>query len=64
MATRKWKRMYDDISETLHQAGQVYAIVIGDFKSIVGEGSTNKKVVGPFGLSKRNERGKKLNFCT
>jgi hypothetical protein len=41
----------------------VNAIVMGDFNSIVGEGSTNK-VVGPFGFCKRKERGKMLiNFC-
>jgi hypothetical protein len=28
---------------------------MGDFNSIMGEGSTDK-VVGPFGLCKRNER--------
>ena len=36
---------------------------MGDFNSIVGEGSTDK-VVGPFGLVRRNERGKMLiDFC-
>ena len=36
---------------------------MGYFNSIVAEGSTNK-VVGPFGLSKRNEIDKMLiNFC-
>jgi hypothetical protein len=51
------------ISELLHQEerGLVNAIVMGDFNSIVGEGST---VAGFFGLSKLNERGKMLiNFC-
>ena len=39
------------------------AIVIGDFNSIMGEGSPDK-VVGVPGLGKRNERGKMLiNFC-
>ena len=38
-------------------------IIMGDFNSIVGEGSTDK-MVGPFGLVKRNERDKVLiNFC-
>ena len=38
------------------------AIMMGDFNGIVGEGSTNK-VVGHFGLCKRNDRGKMLmNF--
>jgi hypothetical protein len=40
----------------------VNAIVMGDFNSIMGEGFTDK-VVGPFGLGKRNERDKILiNF--
>ena len=43
--------MYDEISETLHQEGrgQVNAIVMEDFNSIVGEEFTDK-MVGPFGL--------------
>jgi hypothetical protein len=41
----------------------VNARVMGDFNSIVGEGFTDK-VVGPFGLGRRNERGKMLiGFC-
>ena len=49
----------------MHQEerGQVNAIVMGDFNSIVGEESTDK-VVGPFGLGSRNERDKMLiDFC-
>jgi hypothetical protein len=56
--------MYGDISEIQHQEGrgQVNDIVMIDFHSIVGERSTYK-VVGPFALGKRNERGKMLiNF--
>jgi hypothetical protein len=54
-------KLYEDFSEILHQEGrgQMNAIVMGDFNSIVGEGSTDK-VVGPFGLDKRNKRGKML----
>ena len=38
-------------------------IVMRDFRNIVGEVST-AKVVGPFGLGKRNKRGKMLiDFC-
>ena len=46
----------------MHQEGRckVNAIMMRDFNSIVGEGSTDK-VIGPFGLGKRNERGKMLN---
>ena len=39
--------------------GQVNAIVMGDFNSIVAEGST-AKVVGPLKLGRRYERGKML----
>jgi hypothetical protein len=59
------QKLYEEISEILHQEGrgQVNAIVIGDFNSIMGEKSTYK-VVGPFGLGKRNERGKMIiDFC-
>jgi hypothetical protein len=61
----KIEKLYQEISEILHQEGrcQVNAIVMEDFNSIVGEGSTDK-VVGPFGLGIRNERGKMLiDFC-
>ena len=53
--------MYYEISDILHQEGrgQVNAIMMGDFNSIVGERSTDK-VVGPFGHGRRNERGKML----
>ena len=61
----KIERTYDEIGEILHQEGrgQVNDIVMKDFNSIMGEGSTNK-VVGRFGLSKRSKRGKMLfNVC-
>jgi hypothetical protein len=53
------EKLYEEISEILPQEGrgQVNAMVKGDFNSIVGEGTTHK-VVGPFGLGKRNDRGK------
>ena len=49
------------MKRSVHQEGrgQVNAIMRGDFYSIMGEGSTDK-VVGPFGLGRRNERGKML----
>ena len=59
------EKLYNKISEILHQEGrgQVNAIVMGNFNSIVGEESTDK-VVGPFGIGKRNERDKMLiDFC-
>ena len=51
------EKLCEEISEILHQEGrgQVNAIVMGDFNSTVGERSTDK-VVGPFGLGKRNDR--------
>jgi hypothetical protein len=58
------EKMYNEISEMLLQEGrgQVNAIVMGDFNSIVGEGSTSK-VVGPLDFVKEM-RGKMLiNFC-
>ena len=58
------EKLYEEISEILCQQGrgQVNAIEMGDFNSIVGEGSTDK-VVGPFELGIRNERGKMFDFC-
>ena len=59
------EKLEDEISEILHQQerGQVNIRVMGDFNSIVGEGSTDK-VVGLFGLCRRNETGKMLiDFC-
>ena len=48
-------KMYDEIGE-MHQEGrEVNAIVMGNFNSIEREGFTNK-VLGPFGLGKRNKR--------
>ena len=48
----KIEKIYDEMSDTLHQEGrgQVNAIVMGDFNSIVGEGST--KMVGLLNLVK------------
>ena len=59
------EKLYEEISEILHQdgRGKVNAILMEDFNSILGEESTDK-VVGPFGLCRRNERGKMLiDFC-
>jgi hypothetical protein len=53
------EKLYEEISEILHQRGrgQVNAIVMGYFNCIMGEGSTDK-MVGPFGLHKRNEKAR------
>ena len=59
------ENLYEENSEILHQErkGHVNAKVMRDFNSIVGGGSTDK-VVGPFGLGKRNEGCKMLiDFC-
>jgi hypothetical protein len=59
------EELYDEISDILQQEGRgkVNAIVMGDFNSVVGCGPV-KKIVGPFGYGKKNERGKMLiNFC-
>ena len=55
--------MYDMISDILHkkERGQDNATVMGDFNSIVGEGSKNK-VVWPIQLNKRNDRKKIFDF--
>jgi hypothetical protein len=59
------EKLYEEISEILHQKGrgQVNVIVMGDFNSIVGEESTDK-VVGPFGLGRKTGIGKMvIDFC-
>ena len=59
------EKLHEEISEILHKEGrgQVIVIVMGDFNSIMGEESTDK-VVGPFGLGRKNDRGKMLiDFC-
>ena len=56
------EKLCEEINKILHHdgRGQVNAIVMGDFNSIVGKGSRDKVV----GLGKRNERGKMLiDFC-
>ena len=58
------EKLYDKIMRYSYQEGrgQVNAIVMGDFNSIVGDGTTNE-VVGPFRLSKRNERQDAFLCC-
>jgi Exonuclease III len=55
------EKLYEEMGEILQQEGrgQVNAIVMGDFNSIVGEESTDKVVI-PFGVGRKNERGKML----
>ena len=56
--------MYDTIEEVLdNEVTNDNVIIMGDWNSIVGEGSDGREV-GQFGLGRRNERGEKLvEFC-
>ena len=56
--------MYDNIEEVIkYVKGDENLIVMGDWNAIVGEGKVDK-IVGKFGLGKRNERGERLiEFC-
>ena len=48
--------MFDDIEDIL--------IITGDFNAKVGNRSTNKQVMGNFGLGEQNQRGERLiEFC-
>ena len=56
METTEIEKVYNGISDILYQEGrgQVNAIVIGYFNSILGDGSKNK-VLGPFVLCRKIE---------
>ena len=58
------EQIYDQIEDIIRgQKGNTNVIVIGDFNARVGEGSDGK-VIGKYGLGKRNDRGQILsNFC-
>ena len=58
------EQIYDQIEDIIRrQKGNTNVIVMGDFKARVGEGS-DEKVIGKYGLGKRNERGQMLSdFC-
>src|SRR6476619_503267 len=54
------KKLYDQLEEILgKQKGTDNVIVLGDFNAVVGEGKEDR-VVGKFGLEKRNDRGERL----
>src|SRR5437867_10692556 len=58
------EEMYEQIERIINkQKGNTNVIVMGDFNASVGEGS-DEKVIGKYGLGKRNERGEMLSsFC-
>src|SRR6476619_5240125 len=58
------EKLYDQLEEILgKQKGAYNVIVMGDFKTGVGEGKEDR-VVGKFGLGKRNDRGERvIEFC-
>ena len=58
------EKVYDQLEEILgKQKGTDNVIVMGDFNAVVGE-SKEDRVVGKFGLGKRNDRGTRLiEFC-
>src|SRR6478609_2001699 len=58
------EKLYDQLEEILgKQKGRDNVIVMGDFNAVVGEGKADR-VVGKFGLGKRNVRGDRLiEFC-
>src|SRR6476619_5205155 len=54
------EKLYDHLEEILgKQKGTDNAIVMGDFNAVVGDG-TEDRMVGKFGLGKRNDRGERL----
>lgn len=57
-------QMYEQIENLIdQQKGNTNVIVMGDFNAVVGEGSDDK-VIGKYGLGKRNERGQRMSeFC-
>ena len=59
------EEMYDQIDNIINkQKGDINVIVMGDFNASVGEGSDDEKVIGKYGLGKRNDRGQMLiEFC-
>ena len=59
------EKMYDEIEGIIQTEGRgkVNTIIIGDWNSVVGQGSEGN-VIGQYGLGKRNDRGEMLmQFC-
>src|SRR6478609_8853994 len=56
----KVEKLNDQLEEILgKQKGTDNVIVMGDFNAVVGEGKEDR-VVGKFGLGKRNDKGERL----
>src|SRR5678815_2678839 len=54
------EEMYEQIQNIIDkQKENLNLVLMGDFNASVGEGS-DEKVVGKYGLGKRNERGQRL----
>src|SRR5215471_11724490 len=58
------EEIYEKLEELLDNQKRTDSVVIlGDWNAVIGEGK-EEKVVGRFGVGKRNERGEKLvEFC-
>ena len=58
------EQIYEQIENIISkQKGNTNVIAMGDFNASVGEGN-DEKVVGKYGLGKRNDRGQMLiEFC-
>ncbi|XP_026467799.1 craniofacial development protein 2-like [Ctenocephalides felis] len=59
------EQIYEQIDEMLSQEGKgkVNVVIMGDFNAVVGKGS-EEKIVGKYGLGRRNDRENMLvDFC-
>src|SRR6478609_1177978 len=58
------EKLYDQLEQILvKQKGTDNVILMGDFNAVVGEGKVDR-MVGKFGIGKRNDRGQRLiEFC-
>lgn len=58
------EEIYEQIEKILDRLrSDLNVVVMGDFNAIVGEGS-DEKVIGKYGLGKRNDRGQRMiEFC-
>ena len=54
------EEFYKLVEETLHEYGEYYNLVMGDWHAKVGEERENVLVMGKYGIGDRNENGDKL----
>lgn len=54
------EKFYELVDKTIKENREYYNIVMGDWNSKIGKGEEIKGTMGPNGLGKRNQRGKKL----